>query len=124
MKAIPWEFQHEFVVADIDKKIRNVVRKTCIDVKIRKQFEEKVIELVDSGMLNLWRYFKDGVFKECDVMCGKKGGGGEEGEDQQRRYMVVECRCEGGNIRKKGAHKVMCRNSTANNNNNNNNGYF
>ena len=43
------EFQHALVVADIDKrKIRNVVRKTCVesrkissmkDVKIMKQFD-------------------------------------------------------------------------------------
>ena len=30
VKAIPWEFQHALMVADIDKKkIRNVVRKIC-----------------------------------------------------------------------------------------------
>ena len=50
-KAILGDVQHASVVADIDKKkIRNVVRKTCIDrrkisllkgLKIRKQFEEK-----------------------------------------------------------------------------------
>ena len=49
-KAIPGEFQHALVMADIDKrKIRNVVRKTCAerrkisllkDMKIRKRFEE------------------------------------------------------------------------------------
>ena len=48
VKAIPGEFQHALVIADIDKrKIRKVVRKTCAerrkitlqeDVKIRKQF--------------------------------------------------------------------------------------
>ena len=64
MKAIPGEFRHALVMADIDKiKIRNVVRKTCAerrkitllkDVKIRKQFEEKVTELVDAGAQNLW----------------------------------------------------------------------
>ena len=46
MKAIPGEFQHALVIADIDKrKIRKVVRKTCAerikitllkDVMIRK----------------------------------------------------------------------------------------
>ena len=46
VKAIPGEFQHTLVIADIDKrKIRKVVRKTCAerrkisllkDVKIRK----------------------------------------------------------------------------------------
>ena len=57
MKAIPGEFQHALVIADIDRrKIRKVVRKTCAerkkitvlkDVKIRKRFEEKVTKLVD-----------------------------------------------------------------------------
>ena len=57
VKAIPGEFQHSIVIADIDK--RKVVRKTCAerrkitllkDVKIRRRFEEKVIELVDVGV--------------------------------------------------------------------------
>ena len=69
--AIPEEFQHALVIADIDKwKIHKVVRKTCvergkiallIDVKIWKRFAEKVTELVDVGAPNLWEYFKDGV---------------------------------------------------------------
>ena len=54
---IPGEFQHDLVMADIDKrKIWKVVRKTCVerrkiallkDVKIRKRFEERVIKLID-----------------------------------------------------------------------------
>ena len=54
MKAIHGEFQHALVVAIMDKKkIRKVVRKTCVerrkitllkDVKIRKRFEEKVMK--------------------------------------------------------------------------------
>ena len=57
MKAIPGEFQHALVVTDIDqRKIRNVVREACIErrkinllkgVRIKKQFYEEVIELVD-----------------------------------------------------------------------------
>ena len=72
------------MVADVDKKkIRNVSRKTCAerrkitllkDVKIRKQFEEKVIQLVDVGAPNLWGHFKDGVLKACDEVCGKRRG--------------------------------------------------
>ena len=52
MKAIPREFQHALMEADIDKKkIRNVVTKTCAerrkislmkDLKIWQLFEEKV----------------------------------------------------------------------------------
>ena len=59
------------MVADIyKKKIRYVVRKTCTarrkisllkDLMNRKQFEEKVIKLVDIGVPNLWRHFKDGI---------------------------------------------------------------
>ena len=54
-------YQHASVIADVDKrKIRKVVRKTCDErrkiglmkgVKIRNRFEEKVIELVDVGIL-------------------------------------------------------------------------
>ena len=44
------------------------------DLKIRKQFEEKEIKLVDVGVANLWGNFKDGVLKACDEVCGKKRG--------------------------------------------------
>ena len=84
MKAIPGEFQHTLVMADIDmKKIRKVVRKTCAmrrkitllkDVKIRKRFEEKVIQLVDVGAPNLREHFKVCDLKACDEVCGKKRG--------------------------------------------------
>ena len=56
VKAIPWEFQHALVVADIDrKKIRNVVKNTCTEKKYmlaerfedQEVIEEKVIGLVD-----------------------------------------------------------------------------
>ena len=33
------------------------------DEKIRKRFDEKVIELVHVCVQYLWRYFKDGVLK-------------------------------------------------------------
>ena len=89
VKAIPGEFQHVLVIADIDKrKLRKVVKKACAerrkisllkDVKIRKQFEEKVIELVDVGAPNLWGHFKDGVLMACDEVCGKKRGGEVKG---------------------------------------------
>ena len=80
VKAIHRELQHTLVIADIGtRKTRKVVRKTCAerrkitllkDVKIRKQFEEKVTELDDVGALNLWGHFKDGVSN----VCGKKRG--------------------------------------------------
>ena len=54
-------------VAGIDKKIMKVVRKMHIekrtksllkDGKIRKQIKEKVIELVDFDVYNLWNAHK------------------------------------------------------------------
>ena len=63
------------------------MRKTCAerrkisllkDVKIRKQFKEKVIKLVNVGTPNLWGHFKDGVLEACDDVCGKKMEGEEK----------------------------------------------
>ena len=80
VKAIPGDLKNALVVADIDNKIRNVVRKICNerrkisllkDVKIRKAIE-KVIELDDAGAPNLRENFKDGVLKVCDEVCRKK----------------------------------------------------
>ena len=71
------------------KKIRNVVRKTLTerrkirllkDVNIRKRFEEKVIELVDIAVTNLWGHCKDGVLGACDEVCGKKMGRKNKGD--------------------------------------------
>ena len=44
------------------------------DVKIRKSFEEDIIDLVDVGALNLWGHFKDVVLYACDGVCGMKRG--------------------------------------------------
>ena len=38
---------------------------------IRKQFVEKVIELVDVGEPNMQRRFKDGIIEQCNEVCGK-----------------------------------------------------
>ena len=75
---------------DIDKeKIKNVVRKTCTerrtisllkDFRIRMQFEEKVVKLVDIEAPNLWCNFMDGNLKACDEVCGKKRGRRSKGD--------------------------------------------
>ena len=46
-------------------------RKICLlkDVKTRKRFKEKVIELVDVGAPNLCGHFNDGILKACDEVC-------------------------------------------------------
>ena len=64
MKAIPGEFPHALVVADIDKKkIRKIVRMTCTerrnigllkDVMIRKIFEE--IKLSNQIRIGFYRH--------------------------------------------------------------------
>ena len=86
VKAIPGEFQHSFVIADVDKKkIRVVVRKVYTerrkmsllrDLKIRKRFDGKAIKVVNVGVPNLWGNFKDGILMVCDEACVW----GEEGE--------------------------------------------
>ena len=84
VKAIPGRFQHALVTVDIHQtKVWNVVLycSTCTVtrkisllkyVKIREQFDEEVMELVDVGVPNLWEHFKDEVSMACDEMCGKK----------------------------------------------------
>ena len=100
MKAIPGEFQHALVIADIDKrKIRKVVRKTCAerrkitllkDVKIRRRLLEKVTELVDVGVTNLWGHIKDGFLKASDDVCGKKRGRRSKGDTWRWNEEVKE----------------------------------
>ena len=67
------------MIADIDMKIRKVVRKTCAerkkisllkDVKIRKYFDEKIIELVDIRAPNVSGHFNDGVLETFHSSTG------------------------------------------------------
>ena len=118
MKAIPGEVQQALVVAHIDKKVTNVIRKTCTerrkisllkDLKIRKQIEEKVIKIVGVGTPNLWEHFKDWILKACDEVCGKKRGR-NKGDTWWWKEEVKEAVS-----RKKEAHKAMCRKSTEEN---------
>ena len=69
-------------VADIHKrKIRNVVRKTDLEIRIglledeiMKQFYEKIAELVYIEVKDLWEPVKDVVIWASDEMCGIKSG--------------------------------------------------
>ena len=101
--------------------MRHVLRKTCAergkisllkDVKIRKQFEENVIELVDVGAPNLLGHFKYGILETCDKVCWKKRGWKSKGDtwwyDEEVKDAV---------LRKKDADKTMCQNSTEENKN-------
>ena len=73
------------------------------DVKIRKRFEEKVIELVDVGTSHLFRHFMDGVIKACDEVCGKKRGRRNKGDGWWWNKEVMEAVS-----RKKDKHMAMC----------------
>ena len=80
-------------------------------VKIRKRFEENVIELVYVGVPNLCGHFKDGVLKACDEVSRKKRGRKSKGDTwwwNEEVKKVVS--------RKKEAYKAMCQNSTEQNN--------
>ena len=61
------------------------------DVKMRKQIEEKVTEIVDVGAPNLWGHLKDGVLEGCDEVCGKKRGRISKGEFQERKKHTRQC---------------------------------
>ena len=78
-------------------------------MKIWKQFEEKVMELVEVGVPNLLCYFKDGILKECDEVCWNKRGR-SKGDTLWWNEEVKEAVS-----RKKEAHKAMCQNSTEEN---------
>ena len=76
------------LVSVIDKKkIRNVLRKTYIERSrvillkdvIKKPFEEKVIELVNIGVPNLWGILRMGFYGHV-MRCGVGRGFGETNE--------------------------------------------
>ena len=71
------------VVTDLVKKVKNVVRKEAIERRkiwklkeddARARYEGRVGQLVSTDVLDLWKWFKEGVLKECDEVCGKKKG--------------------------------------------------
>ena len=68
------------------------------------------MELVNIGVPNLWGYFKDGIFKVCDEVCGKKRGRRNKGATWWWNEEVKEAVS-----REKEAHKVMSQNSAEEN---------
>ena len=89
MKVIPGDLQHRQVVTDLVKKVKKVVRKEAIEIrkvwKLKEddtmaRFEGRVGELVSADASDLWKYFKEGVLKVCDELCGKKKGRRDQGD--------------------------------------------
>ena len=79
-------------------------------MKIRKQFYEKVIKLVDFGLPNLRGNFKDGILKACDEVCWKKRGRRNKGDTWWWNEEVKEAVSK-----KKDTHKAICQNRTGEN---------
>ena len=110
-KVIPGELQHRLVVTDLVKK--KVVRKRAIERRkvwkvkeddTRARFEGRVGELVSADEPDLWKCFKERVLKACDEVCGKKKGRTEQGDTWWWNEDVKEAI-----VRKKDAHKEMCK---------------
>ena len=38
---------------------------------IKEEFEQRVVELVDTKAVDLWEFYKNSVLKACDESCGK-----------------------------------------------------
>lgn len=120
VKVIPGELQHGLIVVNINRrKLKKVIRKNTImrrklwklkERDVRKRFEERVCELVDTAAPDLWKSFKDGVLTACDECCGKKkvkrNHGGTWWWNEEVRDSIAK---------KKEAHKALCKNRCSEN---------
>ena len=43
--------------------------------EMKKKFEERVVELVDTDSMDLWGSYKKGVIQACDELSGRRKGG-------------------------------------------------
>ena len=88
-KAIPSEFQHALVIADIDeKKIMKVVIKTCTErrkitllkCEDHETIKKRVVKLFYFGAQTLWGHIMDGLLNAYDEVCGGKRGRRSKGD--------------------------------------------
>ena len=87
VKVIPRELQHRLVVVDVDdQKLKKSVKKSrkvrwtvwkLNEKEIKENFEERVVELVDTDSMYLWGSYKKGVLQACNEWCGKTKGRGD-----------------------------------------------
>lgn len=113
VKVIPWELQHRLVVADINKrKIVKTFRKNKIvkrrvwklkDEEVRKNFADRVEQLVDVNADDIWKSFKEGVLQACDETCGTKRGRKSKGDTWWWNEEVKDVV-----LKKKTAFKAFC----------------
>ena len=84
VKVIQGELQHRLVVVDVEKrKLKKSGKKSkwvrwrvwkLKRKEIKEEFEQRVVELVDTEAVDLWESYKNGVLKACDELCGNTKG--------------------------------------------------
>ena len=89
VKVIPGELQYRLVVVDVEesklkksgKKCKRVRRRVwkLKEKKIKGEFEQRVVEFVDTEAVDLWESHKNGVSKACDELCKKAKGRRDQG---------------------------------------------
>ena len=47
--------------------------------EIKEEFEQRVMELLDTEAVDLWESYKNGVLMACDESCGKTKGRRDQG---------------------------------------------
>ena len=80
MLQVPGELQHRLVVVDVEEsKLKKSVKKSkrvrwrgwkLKEKEIKEEFEQRVVELVDTEAVDLWESYKNEVLKACDELCG------------------------------------------------------
>ena len=73
----------------------------------RARFEEGVGEFVSADAPDLWKCFREGILKAFDEVCGKMKGRRDQGDTWWWNKDVKEAI-----VRKKHAHKEMCKSRT------------
>ena len=86
VKVIPCELHHRLVVIDLDEKVMKKQRITRRKIwKLNQnqtgvRIEKRVKELLSTDAPDLWKTFKDGVLKTCNVVYGKKKSRRDRGD--------------------------------------------
>ena len=123
VKVIPGKLQYRLVVVDVEEqKLKKSVKKSrkvrwrvwkLKEKYIEEKFEERVVKLVDTDLMDFWGSCKKGVSQACDELCGKTKGRGDCGNtwwwNEQVRDAID---------RKKKAFKLLCTNRSMESTNN------
>ena len=91
------ELQHRLVVTKVGKLKED---------DTRARLEGRAGKLVSTDAPDLWKYFKEGVLKACDEVCGKKKGRRDQGDTYWWKEDVKEA------IARKDSYKEVCKSGT------------